>query len=134
MNHNNDASAATMYIAEDCLVVPLEAELRDAMLVRTGEAIPVKVQETRVKGVIIDFSAVSVIDSYAASLVDRMVRVVSLLGTTAVISGIQPAAAASLVDLGLYFDGITKVASLDEALRILRPPAGNEGENSSGTR
>jgi len=134
MDHNNDASATTMYITEDCLVVPLEAELRDAALVRTRETIPVKVQETRVKGVIIDFSAVSVIDSYAASLLEQTARTVSLLGTTTVISGIQPAAAASLVDLGLYFDGITKVASLDEALRILRLPAGNEGENSSGTR
>jgi rsbT antagonist protein RsbS len=134
MDHNNDASEVTMYITGDCLVVPLEAELRDAALVRTGEAIPAKVQETGVKGVIIDFSAVSVIDSYAASLVDRTARAVSLLGSTAVISGIQPTAAASLVDLGLYFDGITKAASLDEALRILRRPAENARENSDGTR
>ena len=134
MDHNNDASAATMYIAGDCLVVPLEAELRDTALARTGEAIPAKVQETRVKGVIIDFSAVSVIDSYAASLVEQAARAVSLLGATTVISGIQPTAAASLVDLGLYFDGITKAASLDDALRILQRPARNEGENTSGTR
>ena len=125
MKLNNDTPGVPTYITAGCLVVPLEAEMSDAALLRIGEVIPAKVQETGVKGVIIDFSAVSVIDSYAADLVNRTARAVSLLGAAAVISGIQPAAAASLVDLGLYFDGITKAASLDEALRILRRPTEN---------
>lgn len=133
MNHNNDASEVVMYITYGCLVVPIEAELRDQTLVRTQEEILAKVQETRVKGVIIDFSAVSVIDSYAASLISDTARAVSLLGTAAVISGIQPAAAVSLVDLGLYFDGISIVASLEEGLRILRRTAENEEETHHET-
>ena len=128
MEHHNDTPGVPMYITAGCLVVPLEAELRDAALLRIGEVVPAKVQETGVKGVIIDFSAVSVIDSYAASLVNRTARAVSLLGAAAVISGIQPAAAAALVDLDLYFDGITKAASLDEALRIPRQPTENHEE------
>jgi rsbT antagonist protein RsbS len=96
--------------------------------VRTREEILAKVQETRVKGVIIDFSAVSVIDSYAAGVFNDTARAVSILGAAAVISGIKPGTAASLVDLDLYFDGITKVSSLEEGLRILRSAAANQGE------
>ncbi|UCH93557.1 MAG: STAS domain-containing protein [Candidatus Aminicenantes bacterium] len=131
MNDNNGSSAAVMYITYDCLVVPIQAELHDNTLVRTQEEILAKVQDTRVKGVIIDFSAVSVIDSYAASLLNDTARAVSLLGAAAVISGIKPGTAASLVDLGLYFHGITKVSSLEEGFRILQPKAANQ--ESRGT-
>lgn len=128
MNHNNDAPDVVMYITYGCLVVLLEAELRDHTLVRTQEEILAKVQETRVKGVIIDLSAVSVIDSYAAGLFNDTARAVSLLGAAVVISGIKPGTAASLVDLDLYFDGITKVSALEEGFRVLRSAAANEGE------
>lgn len=128
MKDNNGASDALMYITYGCLVVPVQADLRDNTLVRTQEEIVAKVQETRVKGVIIDFSAVAVIDSYAAGVINDTAKAVSLLGAVAVISGIKPGTAASLVDLDRYFDGITKVSSLEEGLRILRPAATNPGE------
>jgi rsbT antagonist protein RsbS len=133
MNHNHDADDVLMYKNYGCLVVPLDAELRDHTLARTKDEVLAKVQETRVKGVIVDFSAVSVIDSYAGELLNDTARAVSLLGATVVISGIKPGTAASLVDLDLYFDGITKVPALEEALRILRPAAANQGETSHET-
>jgi serine/threonine-protein kinase RsbT len=127
MNTGKGASGVAMHITYGCLVVPVPVELHDNTLSRVREEVLAKVLETRVKGVIIDLSAVSVIDSFAAGILNDTARSVSLLGAAAVISGIKPGTAVSLVDLDLYFEGITKVSSLEEGFHILRSSAAHEG-------
>jgi rsbT antagonist protein RsbS len=133
MDTDKGVAGAAMHIIYGCLVVPIPVELHDNTLYRVREEVLEKVMETRVKGVIIDLSAVSVIDSFAAGILDDTARSVSLLGAAVVISGIKPGTAASLVDLGLYFDGITNVSSLEEAFRILGSAAENEEEPANET-
>ncbi|NIM11465.1 MAG: STAS domain-containing protein [Candidatus Aminicenantes bacterium] len=126
MNTDKGIPGAAMYITYGCLVVSVPVELDDNTLSRIPGEVLEKVRETRVKGVIIDLSAVSVIDSFTAGIIDHTARAVSLLGAAVVISGIKPGTAASLVDLDLYFDGITNVLSLEEGFNILRFPGENE--------
>jgi rsbT antagonist protein RsbS len=119
-----DASEVAMHITYGCLVVPVQVELYDNTVLHIREEILAKVQEEKVKGVIIDLSGVSVIDSFSAGVIRDTARAVALLGTRAVISGLRPDTVASLVDLNIYFEGTAKVSSLEEGLRLLQPAAG----------
>jgi rsbT antagonist protein RsbS len=133
MNTDTGGPVTTMHIIHDCLVVPIADELHDDTLSRVREEVLEKVMETRTKEVIIDLSAISVIDSFTAGIINGTARSLSLLGAAVVISGIKPGMAASLVDLGVYFEGITSVLSLEEGFRILCSAAENKEEPGNET-
>ncbi len=128
MTADNSISGVSMYITYGCLVVPVQVELYDNIVLHLREQVLEKVQNTRVKGVIIDLSGVSVIDSFSGSVIRDTAKAVSLLGAAVVISGLQPETAAALVDLNLYFEEIPKVSSLEQGLRLLQPAAADRQE------
>ncbi len=128
MNTDRIASDVAMHITYGCLVVPVDVELYDDTVLHIREEILAKVQETRVKGVIIDLSGVSVIDSFSGGVIQDTAKAVSLLGATTVISGLQPETAAVLVDLNLYFEGIAKASTLEAGLRLLQSAAAGRGK------
>ena len=133
MNPGKNVSKMAMHITYGCLVVPVEVELYDDTVLHIREEILAKVWETRVNGVIIDLSGVSVIDSFSGGVIRDTAKAVSLLGATTVISGLQPETAAALVDLNLYFEGIVKVSTLEEGLRLLQPAAADRPELNNET-
>lgn len=133
MNPGKNVSKMAMHITYGCLVVPVEVELYDDTVLLIREEILAKVRETRVNGVIIDLSGVSVIDSFSGGVIRDTAKAVSLLGATTVISGLQPETAAALVDLNLYFEGIVKVSTLEEGLRLLQPAAADRPELNNET-
>ena len=103
----------------DTLIVSIQAELDDAELAKLREGIADRVGQRGVTGLVIDVSALDVLDSYASRLLVGIVKVSNLRGAHAVIVGIQPEVAFAMVQLGLTLEGIDTALDLDEGMAVL---------------
>ena len=79
-----------------------------------------RVRAVRARGVIIDVTAVDVIDSFAARMLRSTAYMLKLRGAETVIVGIQPEVAFAMVRLGLQLEGIETTLDLEEGLEYLR--------------
>lgn len=103
----------------DTLIVSIQAELDDAELDQLRSDLARRVGEKGVRGLVIDVSALDVLDSYASRLLVGIVKVSTLRGANAVIVGIQPEVAFAMVQLGLTLEGIDTALDLDEGMALL---------------
>jgi rsbT antagonist protein RsbS len=104
----------------DDLIVTLQAELSDQELSQLREQLADRVGRQRARGLLIDVSALDVMDSYAARTLTGIAHVAKLRGADVVLSGIQPDVAFSMVQLGITLEGVDTELDLDEGLAALR--------------
>lgn len=86
-----------------------------------------KVTLHRSDGVVLDVSAVDVLDSYATNMLQTMASVVRLRGARTAIVGIQPAVALAMVELGLGLEGVHTALDLEDGLRLLQDGGAQHG-------
>jgi rsbT antagonist protein RsbS len=107
----------------DLLIATLPAELADAELMQFRDELAEKVGKFRSRGVIVDVTALDVMDSFAARTLRGVSHTVRLRGAQTVIVGIQPEVAFAMVQLGLALEGVETALDLEEGLELLRKPA-----------
>ncbi|MBI4817686.1 MAG: STAS domain-containing protein [Deltaproteobacteria bacterium] len=88
------------------------------------------------RAVIIDVTGVAMIDTEAAGYLMKVFRSVELLGAQCVVTGIRPAVAQTLVELGIDLQGVATRRNLHEGLQecIRRLSTGSAGQIVSGSR
>jgi rsbT antagonist protein RsbS len=96
------------------LIASIQAALSDQDLVQLRDEFADKVGRFRSRGVIIDVTALDVLDSFAARTLRSIAYTVRLRGANAVVVGIQPDVAFAMVQLGLSLDGVTTALDLEE--------------------
>ena len=110
-----------MHIMRGCLVVPVQAELDDKSVIQIQNDILEKLKTTGTKGVIIDVSAVEVIDSFLGKTLSDTARMAAMLGATTVFTGFKPGVAASLIVLDVELGDIQTAITVEEGLLKLKP-------------
>ena len=78
------------------------------------------------RGVIVDVSALDVLDSFATRVLETVGQVSHLRGAAAVIVGIQPDVALSMVQLGVTLEAVHTALDLEDGIRLLRDQAGDD--------
>ena len=118
------------------LIATIQSALSDADLVQLRDGIVTQVGKLRSRGVIIDVTALDVMDSFATRTLRDIAQMIRLRGAETVIVGIQPEVAFSLVQLGLNLAGVATALDLEEGLAFLdRQIKGAGGDAGSfGTR
>jgi len=106
----------------DILIASIQSELRDKELLELSDEIVNKVGRFRSRGVVVDVSALDVLDSFAARTLRNVSEMTKLRGATTVIVGIQPDIAFAMVQLGLTLDGVLTALDLEEGLDLLVAP------------
>jgi rsbT antagonist protein RsbS len=110
------------------LIATVQAALNDADILRLRDALVAQVGKARSRGVIIDVTALDVLDSFATGTLRDLAHMVRLRGAETVIVGIQPDVAFAMVHMGLSLEGITTTLDLEEGLSYLnRGPKGDGG-------
>ena len=97
----------------------LQSALADADIVHLRDALVEKVGRHRSLGVIIDVTALDVMDSFATGTLRDMAHMVRLRGAETVIVGIQPDVAFAMVHMGLKMEGVATALDLEEGLAYL---------------
>jgi rsbT antagonist protein RsbS len=100
----------------DVLIASIQAALTDQDLVQLRDEIADKVGRLRSRGVIIDVTALDVLDSFATRTLRSIAYTAKLRGANTLVVGIQPDVAFAMVQLGLTLDGVATALDLEEAL------------------
>ena len=115
---------------EDFLVVSLQTELSDREIVELREEILDKIKKTGARGLIVDITALKLIDSFMAKSLSSIADTATLLGAKTVVVGMQPAVALTLVELGLRIKWkIHTALNLERGINLLRKALSSETED-----
>lgn len=101
------------------LIASIQSALSDADLLQLRDALVAQVGRMRSKGVIVDVTALDVMDSFATRTLRDISHMIRLRGAETVIVGIQPDVAFALVQLGLNLSDVATALDLEEGLRYL---------------
>jgi len=101
------------------LIASVQSALTDADLLQLRDALVEKVGRFRSRGVIVDVTAMDVMDSFASRMLRDIAHMIRLRGADTVIVGIQPEVAFAMVQLGLTLEGVATALDLEEGLSFL---------------
>jgi rsbT antagonist protein RsbS len=106
------------------LIASVQSALSDADFVQLRTSIMEQVRRFRSRGVIVDVTAIDVMDSFACRTLRDVAHMIALQGAETVVVGIQPEVAFSMVQLGSTLEGVVTALDLEEGLAYLE-----EGRN-----
>lgn len=101
------------------LIATVQAALTDADLAQLRSTLVERVGKLRARGVIVDVTAVDVLDSFACRTLRDIAHMTAFRGAETVIVGIHPELAFTMVQLGLSLQGISTALDLEEGLAYL---------------
>ncbi len=104
----------------DVLIATVQEELRDTDALTFEEELHTAVERYSARGVLIDLSVAETVDSFLGRLIADIAAGSRLLGAQTVVTGIQPAVAITLVELGLSLEGIRTALNAEKGLALLR--------------
>ena len=103
------------------LIVPLHGDVSDDGVLDFQGDLTEHVAQRQVRGVVIDISALDIVDSYMARVLNDTARMLRLLGAQVVVCGVQPAVALTLVEMGRNLVDVPTAFNLERALARLQP-------------
>lgn len=115
----HEGGAIPILSVGDVLVVGIQVELRDELALRLGQDLAARVAAGGVRGIVIDLSAVQIVDSFLARILHEIAATTAVLAARTVVAGIQPAVAMTLVEMGLTLPGLRTARDLRSALDLL---------------
>ena len=101
------------------LIASVQSALTDADLVQLRERLMEATRSHRSRGVIVDVTAMDVMDSFASRTIRGLAYALRLLGAETVIVGIQPEVAFAMVQLGMTLPHVLTALDLEEGLALL---------------
>lgn len=115
----------------DVLIASIQVALHDSSAVQFKEDLLNRIYETKARGLIVDLTAVEVVDSFIGRLISDIAAMAGLMGTRVVITGLQPAVAITLVELGLELPQVLTALNLEKGLAMLRRQVGESDDGSA---
>jgi rsbT antagonist protein RsbS len=106
------------------LIASVQAALTDSDAERLRYDLMERVSQFRAQGIIVDVTAIDVMDSFAARSLRTIAHMTRLRGADTVIVGLQPEVAFAMVQLGLAFDDMNTALDLEEGLALLNRQLG----------
>ena len=106
------------------LISSVQAALTDSDTERLRQDLMEQVSRFRAQGIIVDVTAIDVMDSFAARSLRTIAHMTRLRGADTVIVGLQPEVAFAMVQLGLMFDDMYTALDLEEGLALLNRQLG----------
>lgn len=117
-----------MHETQRCLVVPIQEELSQTAAVSIQQQILERVHARPLIGVVIDLAGVQIIDSALWTTFINTSRMIKVMGVPSVLTGLNPGAVASIIDLQLDCDEIETAMQLEDALTMLTRGCPNPSE------
>lgn len=114
----------------DVLIASIQTALTDKDLIQLRDELADRIGQFRAHGVIVDVTALDVLDSFATRTIRGIAHTARLRGARTVVVGIQPDVAFAMVQLGLTLEGIATRLDLEEGLELLRPDIREGGRHA----
>ena len=113
----------------DCLLVSIQVDMHDRLALALQDDLTNKIVTTRARGVMIDISALEIVDSFIGRMLNNIAAMSRVLDAVTVVVGMQPAVAITLVELGLALTGVKTALNVDKGLALIRRLIDDEEES-----
>jgi len=104
----------------DTLLVSIQVDMHDRLALALQDDLTGKIVETRARGVMIDISALEIVDSFIGRMLNNIAAMSRILDAVTVVVGMRPAVAITLVELGLSLTGVKTALNVDKGLALIR--------------
>ena len=105
---------------EEVLLVSIQVDMHDQLALTLQDDLTQKIVATRARAVLIDISALEMVDSFMGRMLGNIASMSRILDAQTVVVGMRPAVAITLVELGLSLPGIRTALNLDAGLVLMR--------------
>jgi rsbT antagonist protein RsbS len=111
----------------DALLVTIQVDMHDRLATALEEDLTARIVSARARGVLIDISALEVVDSFIGRMLDNIAAVSRILDADTVVVGMRPAVAITLVELGLSLEGVRTALNVERGMQMLHDAAREDG-------
>jgi len=111
----------------DVLLVSIQMDLQDESVLVLQEDLAERIVASGASGVVIDISAVEIVDSFIGRMFATIASLSKVLDAETVVVGMRPAVAITLVELGLSLHGVRTALDLERGLAVLRRRGAERG-------
>jgi rsbT antagonist protein RsbS len=101
------------------LIVPIQGAIGDKSMALLSDDVARAIDSDTARGLIIDVSGIAVMDSFVTRNIRDLALTARLMGIPAILSGLQPAVAITLIEMGLDIHGLETTLNLERALERL---------------
>jgi rsbT antagonist protein RsbS len=112
------------------LLVTIQVDLQDQTALALQDDLSSKIEATGARGVLIDISALEIVDSFIGRMLAGISGIARVLDATTVVVGMQPAVAITLVELGLSLDGVRTALNVERGMQLLNAAHQEDGLGS----
>jgi rsbT antagonist protein RsbS len=102
------------------LIVSIQVDMQDQLALQLQEDLTAAIEKNGSKGVLIDISALEMVDSFIGRMISDISGMGRILDAVTVLVGMQPAVAITLVELGLSLPGVSTALNVERGMELLR--------------
>lgn len=113
------------------LLVSIQVDMHDRLALTLQDDLTEQIVRHRAHGVMIDISALEMVDSFIGRMLSNIANMARLLDAATVVVGMQPSVAITLVELGLPMRGIRTALDVEKGMAALRAAVSRAGGNGS---
>src|ERR1700685_363788 len=104
----------------DYLLVTIQVDMHDRLALALQDDLTERISETGAKGVLIDISALEIVDSFIGRMLANIASMSQILAAVTLVVGMRPAVAITLVELGMSLPGIRTALNVEKGMDVLR--------------
>src|SRR3954470_8420381 len=106
------------------LLVTIQVDMHDRLVNTLQDDLTTKIAESGTRGVLIDISALDMVDSFIGRMIGNIAGMARILDAETGVVGMQPAVALTLVELGLSLEGVRTALDVEKGMDLLRVAVG----------
>jgi rsbT antagonist protein RsbS len=102
------------------LLVSIQVDMHDQLAMRLQDDLTQQISATNAKGVLIDISGLEIVDSFIGRMIGNISAMARVLDAQTIVTGMQPAVAITLVELGITLSGIQTALNVERGMALLQ--------------
>ena len=118
----------------DFLLVTIQVDMHDRLAMTLQDDLTNRIAETNARGVLIDISALEIVDSFMGRMIANISGMARVLDAETVVVGMQPAVAITLVELGMSLPGVRTALNVESGMELLYQSRAASGAGTGNER
>ena len=110
------------------LLVTIQVDMHDQLALQLQEDLTARISTDSATGVLIDISSLDVVDSFIGRMIANISAMARVLDAQTVVTGMRPAVAITLVELGMTLEGVLTALNVERGMALLRQKVAAHGE------
>ncbi len=110
------------------LLVTIQVDMHDRLALTLQDDLTARIVKDRAKGVLIDISALEIVDSFMGRTLGNIAGMARILDAETVVVGMRPAVAITLVELGLSLPGVRTALTVEKGMQLMAVPIDEEAD------